>query len=99
MHKGSGLDMKLLRRRDIPILHYVDLPLYEDEMDDNGSSVLRVRLRVMPSFFFVLLRHVLRVDGVLIRQRETRIFHKCAPTCCAFASSPKPQTTAKGSGR
>ena len=76
VHKGSGLDMKLLRRRDIPILHYVDLPLYEDEMDDNGSSVLRVRLRVMPSFFFVLLRHVLRVDGVLIRQRETRIFHK-----------------------
>ena len=56
-HTGSGFDMALLRRCDVPILHYVDLPLYEDELDDNGSSVVRLRLRVMPSCFLVLLRH------------------------------------------
>ena len=76
VHEGSGLDMDLLRRRDIPILHFVDLPLYEDEMDDNGESVVRVRLRVMPTCFLVLLRHALRIDGVLIRHHDTRIFHK-----------------------
>lgn len=75
-HTGSGFDMALLRRCDVPILHYVDLPLYEDELDDNGSSVVRLRLRVMPSCFLVLLRHALRVDGVLVRHHDTRYFHK-----------------------
>lgn len=77
-HKGSGFEphMSLLRRRDVPILHYVDLPLYEDDMGDNGDSVMRVRVRVMPTCFLVLLRHALRVDGVLIRHYDTRIFHK-----------------------
>ena len=75
-HKGSGFDMALLRRCDVPIVHYVDLPLYEDELDDSGSSVVRLRLRVMPSCFLVLLRHALRVDGVLVRHHDTRYFHK-----------------------
>jgi type 2A phosphatase activator TIP41 len=75
-HTGSGLDMELLRRRDVPILHFEDFPLYEDDLHDFGDSVVRVRLRVMPSCFFVLLRHSLRVDGLLIRQHDTRLFHK-----------------------
>ena len=75
-HKGSGLDMAMLRRRDLPIEHYVDIPLYEDELDDNGESMVRLRLRVMPTCFLILLRHALRVDGMFIRQCETRIFHK-----------------------
>ena len=37
-HKGSGLDMALLRRRDVPILHFVDLVLYAHP-----------ELRVLPS--------------------------------------------------
>ena len=52
-HTGSGFDMALLRRCDVPILHYVDLPLYEDELDDAddvvdgvGAVVLRQRLEV-----------------------------------------------------
>ena len=68
--------MDLLRRRDVPIMHFVDLPLYEDDLGDNGDSVMRLRLRVMPSCFLLLLRHALRVDGLLIRHHETRIFHK-----------------------
>ena len=68
--------MELLRRRDLPILHFLDLQLYEDDLGDNGDSMVRLRLRVMPSCFLVLLRHALRVDGVLIRHHDTRLFHK-----------------------
>ncbi|KAH1187628.1 hypothetical protein KIL84_020377 [Mauremys mutica] len=32
--------------------------------------------RVMPSSFFVLLRFFLRVDGVLIRMNDTRLYHE-----------------------
>ena len=31
---------------------------------------------MMPSCFLVLLRHALRVDGVLVRHHDTRYFHK-----------------------
>ena len=75
-HEGNGLDMAMLRRRDVPILHFVDLTLYEDDLGDNGDSRLRLRLRVMPRCFLVLLRHALRVDGVLIRHHDTRLFHR-----------------------
>ena len=74
------MDMALLRRRDVPILHFVDLPLYEDDLGDNGESMVRLRLRVMPNCFLLLLRHALRVDGVLIRHHDTRIFHKFGST-------------------
>ena len=46
---------------DGPILHFVDLTLYEDDLGDNGESVVRLRMRVMPSCFLLLLRHALRV--------------------------------------
>jgi len=101
-HKGSGLDMALLRRRDVPILHSVDIPLYEDDLDDNGESMVRLRLRVMPSCFFILLRHALRVDGLLIRHHDTRIFHKfgtphvlraCRLAEAPLAPLPKPHPT------
>lgn len=39
-----------------------------------------LKVRVMPSCWFVLLRYWLRVDGVIIRLRDTRCFH-------AFGSS------------
>lgn len=34
-----------------------------------------LKVRVMPSCWFVLLRYWLRVDGVTIRLRDTRCFH------------------------
>ena len=75
-HAGPGLEMALLRRTDVPILLFTDLTLYSDDLHDAGESEMRMRLRVMPGCFFVLLRHWLRVDGVLMRQRDTRLFHK-----------------------
>ncbi|XP_060647599.1 TIP41-like protein [Drosophila nasuta] len=64
--------MKLMQRENILFFH--DLTLYEDELHDHGISALSVRIRVMPSGFFVLLRHFLRIDDVLIRMHDTR-FH------------------------
>ncbi|XP_064540953.1 TIP41-like protein [Drosophila montana] len=64
--------MKLMQRENL--LFYHDLTLYEDELHDHGISSMSVRIRVMPSGFFVLLRHFLRIDNVLIRMHDTR-FH------------------------
>jgi len=32
--------------------------------------------RVMPSSFFILLRYFLRIDNVMIRINDTRIYHE-----------------------
>lgn len=86
-----------LTRQD-PILFYAEIPLYEDELHDNGSSALIVRIvrevhhghmvrsnfpvqRVMPTCIFILSRFTLRVDNVLFRTFDTRIYH-------SFQSSP-----------
>ncbi|KZT05639.1 type 2A phosphatase activator TIP41 [Laetiporus sulphureus 93-53] len=63
-----------LTRHD-PILFYAEIPLFEDELHDNGSSHLLVRIRVMPTCIFILSRFTLRVDNVLFRAHDTRIFH------------------------
>jgi len=57
-----------------PILFYDEVVLYEDELADNGSSHLFVRVRVMPTCLFVLQRLFLRVDGVLFRILDNRYF-------------------------
>jgi type 2A phosphatase activator TIP41 len=66
-----------------PILFYDEVVLYEDELADNGVSLLTVKVRVMPGSWFLLLQFWLRVDGVLIRLRETRMH-------CIFAGSTNP---------
>lgn len=81
--------MAELTRPD-PILFYAEIPLFEDELHDNGSSALIVRIRVMPSCIFILARFTLRVDNVLFRTHDTRIYH-------SFASRP-PRTVREVSG-
>ncbi|KAK6916369.1 TIP41-like protein [Dillenia turbinata] len=66
------IDMASLAPRE-PILFYDEVVLYEDELADNGVSLLTVKVRVMPSSWFLLLRFWLRVDGVLMRLRDTRM--------------------------
>ena len=58
------------------ILFFDEVVLYEDELDDNGCTKLSVKLRVMPSGFFILQRFYLRVDKTLIRVFDTRIYHE-----------------------
>lgn len=74
--KYSGIErnMNLLTDQTLPILYFDDIFLYEDDMHDNGYVSLRCKIRVMPTCFFILLSLFVRVDHVLIRQRESRLF-------------------------
>lgn len=79
-------------------MFYAEIPLFEDELHDNGASHLLTRIvgslperialalivppqRVMPTCFFILSRFTLRVDNVLFRTYDTRIYH-------SFGASP-----------
>ncbi|XP_068627944.1 TIP41-like protein [Battus philenor] len=68
------INFELLKQKD-QILFYHDLTLFEDELHDHGISKLSVKIRVMPTYWYVLLRYFLRVDDVLVRSHETRMFH------------------------
>ncbi|KAI0229782.1 TIP41-like protein [Lamellibrachia satsuma] len=67
------IDVEKLKVRE-KIHFYADILLFEDELSDNGCSMLRVKIRVMPNLLFLLLRFYLRVDGVLVRTNDTRYF-------------------------
>ncbi|CAM0141466.1 Tap42 interacting protein [Umbelopsis sp. WA50703] len=69
------IDVDRLKQME-PILFYDENILFEDELADNGTATLTTRLRVMPSCFFLLLRFFLRVDDVLFRVNDTRIYHQ-----------------------
>ncbi|SZF06108.1 unnamed protein product [Blumeria hordei] len=68
-----SIPIELLKRPD-PILFFGDIVLYESELDDNGISVLTCKFRVMPDRMLLLCRFFLRLDNVIIRIRETRIY-------------------------
>jgi len=68
------IDLEKLKVKE-RILFYDDVCLYEDELGDNGTSMLSVKIRCMPTSFFLLMRFFLRVDGVLIRIIDTRLYH------------------------
>jgi len=57
------------------IVYFDEIILYEDELDDNGIAKLSIKIRAMPSGFFVLQRFFLRVDSTLIRVFDTRLYH------------------------
>lgn len=59
-----------------PILHFGEVFLFECDLDDCGYTMSKVRFRVMKDCFYILLRFYLRVDGVLVRIFDTRIFHE-----------------------
>lgn len=67
------IDLTKLMKRE-KILFYHDLTLFEDELHDNGVAKCSVKVRVMPSGFYILHRFFLRVDNVMIRINDTR-FH------------------------
>ncbi|KAH3902529.1 related to Type 2A phosphatase activator TIP41 [Saccharomycodes ludwigii] len=67
------LPIDKLSRPD-PILFYDDMVLYEDELADNGISVLSAKIRVMNERLLLLCRFFLRVDEVLFRVHDTRIY-------------------------
>jgi hypothetical protein len=72
---SSGVDYSALRATVDPILFYDEAVLYCDDLEDCGEVSFSVKLRVMPSCWFVMSRMFLRIDGVMLRLRETRYFH------------------------
>lgn len=82
----SLIPFHLLQDTSQPILLYDDIPLFEDDLHDNGDVSLNIKLRVMPHCWYVLLRLFVRVDHVCLKAREVRMFcyfGEADPTLCA----------------
>jgi len=73
---GALCDLENLKKRET-IGWYRDIGLYDDELDDNGAVSLGVKIRIMPSCFFILVRYYLRVDKVIVKVHDCRIYHAC----------------------
>ncbi|KAF2403333.1 type 2A phosphatase activator TIP41 [Trichodelitschia bisporula] len=69
----AEIPLHLLTRPD-PIIFFDEVVLYEDELADNGIAMLSCKIRVMPARLLLLSRFFLRLDGVLFRIRDTRVF-------------------------
>ncbi|KAI5295806.1 hypothetical protein KEM52_000156 [Ascosphaera acerosa] len=69
----TPIPIELLKRPD-PILLFDEIMLFEDELADNGISMLSAKIRVMPERLLLLLRFFMRLDGVLVRMRDTRVY-------------------------
>nr|CAG4651904.1 EOG090X07SL [Triops cancriformis] len=69
------IDVEKLKQKE-PLLFYDEVHLYEDELADHGCTTCTVKVRVMPSGFFALLRLYLRVDEVFIRVNDTRVHYE-----------------------
>lgn len=69
----TPIPLELLKRPD-PILFFDEVMLYEDEMADNGITMFSCKIRVMPQRLLLLCRFFMRLDGVLLRIRDTRVF-------------------------
>ena len=77
----SGIEIKkhLLTDTTQPILYFHEIPLYEDDLHDNGDVSYSIKIRVMPTCFYILCQLYVRVDHVMVRCRETRFFHEFDP--------------------
>jgi type 2A phosphatase activator TIP41 len=77
--KASPTEEKInIEKLKIPenILFFDEVTLFGDELSDHGDAFLTVKIRVMPTSFFILQRFFLRVDNVVIRIYDTRIYHE-----------------------
>lgn len=70
---NTPIPIALLRRPD-PILFFDEVVLYEDELADNGIAMLSCKIRVMPARLLLLCRFFMRLDDVVFRIRDTRVF-------------------------
>lgn len=83
-NSSSGMECRedflpwdLLKSTSEPVLFFKEVHLWEDELSDNGFSRMSAKVRVMNSFFYVLIKFEMRLDGVVdSRSLETRIFHR-----------------------
>lgn len=57
-----------------PIVLFDEVPLFEDELGDNGMVTYTGKVRVMEDDMLILARMYLRVDDVVFRIRDTRVY-------------------------
>lgn len=69
----TPIPLELLKRPD-PIIFFDEVMLYEDEMADNGITMYSCKIRVMPARLLLLCRFFMRLDNVLLRIRDTRVY-------------------------
>ena len=69
----AHIPLELLKRPD-PIRFFDEVMLYEDELADNGITMLSCKIRVMPDRLLLLCRFFMRLDDVMFRIRDTRVF-------------------------
>ncbi|KAI9796636.1 MAG: hypothetical protein M1833_006076 [Piccolia ochrophora] len=69
----KAIPVELLKRPD-PILFFDEVMLYEDELADNGMAMLSCKIRVMPARLLLLCRFFMRLDDVVFRIRDTRVY-------------------------
>ena len=75
--RDDFLPLDKLRDSRGPVRHFHEIHFWEDELADNGFSRMNVRMRIMDSFLYILMKFELRVDEVLeSRSIETRVFHE-----------------------
>ena len=72
--KYSGIAVLLMSIFRVFVFSFDDMILFEDELADNGISVLNVKIRVMHERLLLLSRFFLRVDDVLVRVIDTRVY-------------------------
>ncbi|KAE8151499.1 TIP41-like family-domain-containing protein [Aspergillus avenaceus] len=70
---AESIPLELLKQPD-PILFFDEVILYEDELADNGIAMLSCKIRVMPGRLLLLSRFFMRLDNVLFRLRDTRVY-------------------------
>ncbi|GAB0136694.1 hypothetical protein EsDP_00004987 [Epichloe bromicola] len=69
----AKIPIELLKRRD-PILFFDEVVLYESELDDNGISIYSAKVRVHEKRMLLLCRLFMRLDNVIVRIRDTRVY-------------------------
>lgn len=70
---SDPIPLTKLQRRD-PILFYDESVLFEDELGDNGISLFFTKIRVMRTCLLLLCRFFLRIDDVIFKIRDSRIY-------------------------
>jgi type 2A phosphatase activator TIP41 len=69
----KSIPIELLKRRD-RMLFFDEVVLYESELDDNGISMYSAKVRVHQQRMLILCRLFMRLDNVVVRLRDTRIY-------------------------
>ena len=70
---SKPIPMELLKLPD-PIKFFEEVMLYEDELADNGIAMLSCKVRIMPDRLLLLCRYFMRLDNVVVRVRDTRVY-------------------------